>query len=143
MASLNQTKSPTPSTRFWTVHNKVTDEHDNNFISKCVGNLDISLLFVSAFTSLHIPFTSTASFCVRRVCSLLSLPGLSLKSLLESGQIPSISQMPFSSEYCSKRPRCQGAIFSLLKFQLLTSQDSHAHSLSHGNPITPLTPLYF
>ena len=36
-----------------------------------------------------------------------------------------------------------GRNFSLFKFQLLTSQDSHAHSLSHGNPITPLTPLYF
>ena len=36
-----------------------------------------------------------------------------------------------------------GRNFSLFKFQLLTSQDSHVHSLSHGNPITSLTPLYF
>ena len=36
-----------------------------------------------------------------------------------------------------------GRNFSFLKFRLLTSQDSHAHSLSHGNPNTPLTPLYF
>ena len=35
-----------------------------------------------------------------------------------------------------------GRNFSLFKFRLLTSQDSHVHSLSHGNPITPLTPLY-
>ena len=35
------------------------------------------------------------------------------------------------------------AQFLLFKFLLLTSQDSHAHSLSHGNLITPLTPLYF
>ena len=33
------------------------------------------------------------------------------------------------------------AQFLLFKFRLLTSQDSHAHSLSHGNPITPLTPF--
>ena len=33
-----------------------------------------------------------------------------------------------------------GHNFSLFKFRLLTSQDSHTHSLSHGNLITPLTP---
>ena len=33
-----------------------------------------------------------------------------------------------------------GRNFSLFKFWPLTSQDSHAHSLSHGNLITPLTP---
>ena len=32
-----------------------------------------------------------------------------------------------------------GRNFSLFNFRLLTSQDSHAHSLSHGNLITPLT----
>ena len=35
------------------------------------------------------------------------------------------------------------AQFLLFKFQLLTSLDSHTHSLSHGNPITPLTPSVF
>ena len=36
-----------------------------------------------------------------------------------------------------------GCNFYFLKFCLLTSLDSHIHSLLHGNPITPLTPLYY
>jgi hypothetical protein len=41
-----------PATNFWTVYKKVADEHDNDLLSKYVGNLDTSLLFVSTFTSL-------------------------------------------------------------------------------------------
>jgi len=41
-----------PSTNFWTVYKKVADEHDNDLVSKYVGDLDTSLLFVSTFTSL-------------------------------------------------------------------------------------------
>ena len=40
-----------PITNFWTIYKKVADEHDAHLLSKCVGDLDISLLFVSAFTS--------------------------------------------------------------------------------------------
>ena len=35
---------------FWTVYKKVADEHDNDLVSKYVGDLDTSLLFVSPFT---------------------------------------------------------------------------------------------
>jgi len=41
-----------PSTNFWTVYKKFADEHDNNLVSKYVGDLDTSLLFVSRFTFL-------------------------------------------------------------------------------------------
>jgi hypothetical protein len=41
-----------PSTNFWTVYKKVADEHDNDLVSKYVGDLDTSLLFVSIFASL-------------------------------------------------------------------------------------------
>jgi len=44
-----------PTTNFWTVYKKVADEHDNDLVSKYVGDLDTSLLFVSAFTSLARP----------------------------------------------------------------------------------------
>ena len=37
-----------PATNFWTVYKKIADEHDNDLVSKYVGNLDTSLLFVSA-----------------------------------------------------------------------------------------------
>ena len=38
-----------PTTNFWTVYKKVADEHDNDLVSKYAGDLDNSLLFVSAF----------------------------------------------------------------------------------------------
>ena len=40
-----------PVTNFWTVYKKVADEHDNDLVSKYVGDLDTSLLFVSEFAS--------------------------------------------------------------------------------------------
>jgi len=40
-----------PITNFWTVYKRVADEHDNELVSKYVGDLDTSLLFVSGFTS--------------------------------------------------------------------------------------------
>ena len=83
MTGLKPTKLKTdPATHFWTVYRGVTDEHDSDLVSKYVGDLDTSLLFVSAFIFLHIPFTSTTSFCVRRVCSQLLLPRLSSKWFL-------------------------------------------------------------
>ena len=42
-----------PATNFWTVYKKIADEHDNDLVSKYVGNLDTSLLFVS--TSVPLP----------------------------------------------------------------------------------------
>ena len=42
---------------------------------------------------------------------------------------------------CQESEGIVRAQFLLFKFQLLTSQDSHTHSLSHGNLITPLTPI--
>jgi len=41
-----------PTTNFWTVYKKVADEHDNDLVSKYAGDLDTSLLFVSALVSL-------------------------------------------------------------------------------------------
>ena len=41
-----------PTTNFWTVYKKVADEHDNDLVSKYAGDLDTSLLFVSASVSL-------------------------------------------------------------------------------------------
>ena len=41
-----------PITNFWTVYKRVADEHDTDLVSKYVGDLDTSLLFVSAVTSL-------------------------------------------------------------------------------------------
>ena len=52
IASFKPTKlKNNPATHFWTVYKKVADEHDNDLVSKYVGDLDTSLLFVSAFTS--------------------------------------------------------------------------------------------
>ena len=91
MASLKPPELKTdPSTHFWTVHRGVADEHEKDLVSKNVGDLDNSLLFVSAFMSLHTPFTSTASFCIRQVYSLLSLLRLLSKSSHNSSQIPQI-----------------------------------------------------
>ena len=41
-----------PTANFWTAYKKVADEHDNELVSKYVGDLDTSLLFVSPFASL-------------------------------------------------------------------------------------------
>ena len=60
IASLKPTKLKNdPATDFWTAYKKVADEHDHDLLSKYVGDLDTSLLFVSAVTSLRILFTST------------------------------------------------------------------------------------
>ena len=40
-----------PTTNFWTTYKKVAGEHDNDMVSKYVGDLDTSMLFVSTFTS--------------------------------------------------------------------------------------------
>ena len=50
---------PDPSTHFWTVYKEAADEHDKDLVSKYVGDLDNSLLFVSAFMPLHVSFAST------------------------------------------------------------------------------------
>jgi hypothetical protein len=53
IANWKPTKIKTdPTTNFWTVYKKVADEHDNDLVSKYVGDLDTSLLFVSTFKSL-------------------------------------------------------------------------------------------
>ena len=43
---------PGPTTNFWTTYKKVARELDDDLVSKYVGDLDTSLLFVSAFVSL-------------------------------------------------------------------------------------------
>jgi len=53
------------TTNFWTVYKKVADEHDHDLISKCVGDLDTSLLFVSALTSLTRPIHLTQVLFLR------------------------------------------------------------------------------
>ena len=40
-----------PTANFWATYKKVADEYDNDMISKYVGDLDTSLLFVSTSTS--------------------------------------------------------------------------------------------
>ena len=40
-----------PTTNFWTAYKRVADEHDHDMTSKYLGDLDTSLLFVSAVTS--------------------------------------------------------------------------------------------
>ncbi|KAF9649361.1 hypothetical protein BDM02DRAFT_3094942, partial [Thelephora ganbajun] len=40
-----------PTTNFWTVYKKVADEHDNDLVSKYVGDLDTSLLFAGLFSA--------------------------------------------------------------------------------------------
>ena len=53
IANLNPKKTKTdPTTNFWTVYKEVADEYDNDMTSKCVQDLDASLLFVSTWTSL-------------------------------------------------------------------------------------------
>jgi len=53
-----------PTTNFWTVYEKVADEHDNDLVSTCGGDLDVSLLFVSTFTSL------ASLLCLNRILFL-------------------------------------------------------------------------
>ena len=104
IASLKPTElEPDPATHFWTLYKKLADEHD--LVPRYFGDLDTCLIFVSAFTSFHIPFISTASFCVRRVYSRPSLPRLSSKSSHKPNQILSISQMSFSSKHYCRIPR--------------------------------------
>ena len=53
IATLKPAKIKTdPGTNFWTVYKKVADDHDNDLISKYIGDLDTSLLFVSTSMSL-------------------------------------------------------------------------------------------
>jgi len=62
IASWKQEKiEPDPTTNFWTVYEKISDEYDNGLASKYIGSLDNSLLFVSPFAYL-VPFIS-AMFC--------------------------------------------------------------------------------
>jgi hypothetical protein len=80
-----------PTTNFWTVYKKVADEHDTDIVSKYVGDLDTSLLFVSMFHLFRALFASTRSFfCVRRVYSRPSVPRSLSKSSRRSSQIPPI-----------------------------------------------------
>jgi len=53
-----------PTTNFWNAYKQVADEYDNDLVSKYVGDLDTSLLFVSAFTSLIHPINSNQSLLV-------------------------------------------------------------------------------
>jgi len=56
IASLEPAKTKIdPTTNFWALYKKVADEYDTDLVSKCAGDLDVSLLFVSAFTSLARP----------------------------------------------------------------------------------------
>jgi len=53
IANWKPTKIKThPTTNFWTVYKKVADECDNDLVSKYVGDLDTSLLFVSTLSPL-------------------------------------------------------------------------------------------
>ena len=67
------------------------------------------------------------------------LQGETMRSVAETFKV----SLGFVHHVVNLHRICQGTIFLLFKFLLLTSQDSHAHSLSDGNLITPLTPLYF
>ena len=77
------------TTNFWTVYKKVADEHDDNMASKYLGDLDTSLLFVSAFISLVPPLALTRLFFRVRLVYSQPLPPRSLsKSSPNSSQTP-------------------------------------------------------
>ena len=64
-----------PATDFWTVYMKVAEEHDSGMVSRYAGDLDASLLFVSAFISLaHFIPLNQGLFRARRVYSRPLLP---------------------------------------------------------------------
>jgi len=92
IANWKPTKIKTdPTTNFWTVYKKVADEYDNDLVSKYVGDLDTSLIFVRMLTSLARPIRLNRIFsCIRRVYSRLLLPHSLSKSFLRSNQTPSI-----------------------------------------------------
>jgi len=54
-----------PRTSFWTLYKKVANEHDDDLVSKYIGDLDTSLLFVRTFTSLvcHIRLNQMLLLC--------------------------------------------------------------------------------
>ena len=80
-----------PMTNFWNIYKKFVDEHDDDLVSKCVGDLDSSLLFVSAFTFLAcLIHLNRIPFPRRRVYSLPSLPHSSFKPCRSSSQTPPI-----------------------------------------------------
>ena len=111
IAGLKPTKLKTdPAPDFWTTYEEVADKHDSELASKYIGDLDITLIFVSVITSPREPFISTRPCCVRRVCFRPSPPPSSSKTFPHSSRIPQISQTSFSSEYCSKIPRLTGPI---------------------------------
>jgi len=58
----NQKPTKTDSTKnFWTAYKKVADEYDDDMVSKYVGDLDTSLLFVGTFSSLVRPIRLNGS----------------------------------------------------------------------------------
>ena len=54
-----------PTTNFWTAYKEVANEYDNDMVSKYVGDLDTSLLFVSVSTPLPrlVPLNQVLFLC--------------------------------------------------------------------------------
>ena len=84
-----------PATNFWTVYKRVADEHDNDLVSKYVGDLDTSLLFVSAFTSLARLISLKGSF---------SVSGGFILGSFRHFHCPNHSQPPAKPHRSDKRP---------------------------------------
>ena len=95
-----------PATKFWAAYEKVADWHDPNLLSKCVGDLDTSLLFVSMFMSHYLFLASTEwCFCVRRDYSRPLPPRLLFRSFHCFNRIPQTLRMSSCSEYWNRTPR--------------------------------------
>jgi hypothetical protein len=78
-----------PTTNFWIAYKGVADEYDNDLVSKYLGDLDTTLIFVSVLASLtRLIRLNHVIFCVRRVYSRPLLPRSSSNSLQPSSQIP-------------------------------------------------------
>ena len=90
---------------FWTAYEKAADWHDPNLFSKCVEDLNTSLVFVSMLMSHFMFFASTElSFCVRRVYSWPLPPRLLSGSFHNFNRIPQTLQMPSCFEYWNRTP---------------------------------------
>jgi hypothetical protein len=81
-----------PTTNFWTVYKEVADGYDTDLVSKYAGDLDTSLVFVSAFMSPTCLTCLNKLFFlhVRQVYSRPLLPRSLSKSPRSSNQTPPI-----------------------------------------------------
>ena len=96
-------------TNFWTAYKGAADRHDAILVSKYVGDLDTSLLFVTTPMSRCMLLAPTEfCFCVRRLYSRPSPPRLSFRSFHNFNRIPQTLRIPSCFEYWNRTPRSVG-----------------------------------